>query len=49
MGKTLPDSTALLQFSLRLREKAEAIRLKGDQKGKEGRCSLLRARKALMG
>jgi hypothetical protein len=49
MGKTLPDSGALLQFSLRLREKAEAIRLKSDRKGKEGRCSLLKACKALMG
>ncbi|MDR3555936.1 MAG: hypothetical protein P4L55_14355 [Syntrophobacteraceae bacterium] len=49
MGKTLPDSAALLKYSLRLREKAEAIRLKSDQKGKEGHRSLQRARKALMG
>jgi hypothetical protein len=46
VGKTLPDSEALLKFSERLRKKADDARTKSNQRGKAGRDTLERVRKA---
>lgn len=48
VGRTLPDSEALLKCSGRLRRKAENIRSNSDQKELKGRNALARARKALL-